>query len=327
VLELLRPPPHRGPLIAAGAVVLAAGLVLGMLRLGDDLSPVVGLLIFAAAAGLNLGLGLQAPSEEGRPPAYQSVLLVTGLLLLWLAFWWLADVLGADSLTPGTVTWSGLLVAGASAFAALRARSAICLLIGVIALGVALVAAIEWIFEPDSFTASRWLLLVLATGLVIGSLVLRAGAPRHSQLLIVGAGLAILAIALQALVVTLFGSVFFSGGSSEILPGFWELVVLASAFGLLAYSAVDRAPGPAWLGATNLAAFIASAWASDDQTLYWWPLLLVVLGTVALIAGLRPRTPLPPEPDGYRMGEQPRAARASDDDELVLRVRDDSSPR
>ena len=222
----------------------------------------------------------------------------------------------ADSLTPRTITWTGLLVAGASAFAAVRTRSAICLLIGVIALGVALVNGLEWIFDPDGFTASRWLLLVLAAALVIGSLALRAGAPRQSELLIVGAGLATLAIAVQALWVTLLGF----EGRDEILSGFWELVVLAAAFGLLAYSAVDRAPGPAWLGAANLAAFIACAWVAEDNTLYWWPLLLIVVGAVALIAGLRPRAPLPPEPDGYRMGERgPRAPRT--DDELVLRVR------
>ena len=92
MLELLRPPPHRGPLIAAGAVVLAAGLVLGMLRLQDALAPVPSWSRgrrpdARARAG-------QAPSEEGRPPAYQSVLLVTGLLLLWIALWWLADLLG-----------------------------------------------------------------------------------------------------------------------------------------------------------------------------------------------------------------------------------------
>ena len=41
-----------------------------------------------------------------------------------------------------------------------------------------------------------------------------------------------------------------------------------------------------------------------------------------LVAGLRPRRPLPPEPDPYRAGEAPLAARA-DDDEVVIRVRDD----
>ena len=80
--ELLRPPPHRGPLIAAGAVVLAVGLATAELRLSSDtLAPFWHLLMLAVAAGVIFALGLQAPNEGGRPPAYQSVLLVTGLLL------------------------------------------------------------------------------------------------------------------------------------------------------------------------------------------------------------------------------------------------------
>ena len=42
-----------------------------------------------------------------------------------------------------------------------------------------------------------------------------------------------------------------------------------------------------------------------------------------LVAGLRPRSPLPPEPAPYRAGEAPLAARAEDED-IVVRVRDDS---
>ena len=44
-----------------------------------------------------------------------------------------------------------------------------------------------------------------------------------------------------------------------------------------------------------------------------------------MAAGLRPRRPLPPEPDAYRAGEQPLASRAADD-EVVLRVRVDDAP-
>ena len=85
VLDLLRPPPHRGPLIAAGAVVLATGLALLELRLQDELAVGVHFLVLGPAAAIVLALGLQAPNEDGRPPAYQSVLLVTGLLLLFPA--------------------------------------------------------------------------------------------------------------------------------------------------------------------------------------------------------------------------------------------------
>jgi hypothetical protein len=305
--------------------VLATGLVLMELRLDDELAPAVALVIVGGVAALILALGLLAPNEEGSPPAYQSVLLVTGLLLLADALLRLAEVLGADLddgfFPAGTLTWTMLVVAGVGVYAAARRRSAICALIAAIATGIALLSALEWIFDPDGFTAGRWLLAALATGLVLGSLALRAGAPRHAELLIDGAGLAILTIALQAL-----GDAFFGIAPDSLLSGFWELVVLSVACGLLAYGAVDRKPGPAWLGVANLTAFLFLVGESGDATLYWWPLLLIVIGGAALAAGLRPRSPLPPEPTGYRAGEQPLAARAADDDELLLRVRDDSPP-
>ena len=53
-------------------------------------------LILGTAAAVVLALGLQAPNEDGRPPAYQSVLLVTGLLLLFPALLRLSATLGAE---------------------------------------------------------------------------------------------------------------------------------------------------------------------------------------------------------------------------------------
>jgi hypothetical protein len=327
--ELLRPPPHRGPLIAAGAVVLAVGLATAELRLGTKLSPVVHLLITGTAAALTLALGLQAPNEGGRPPAYQSVLLVTGLLLLYPALLRLADVLGADltdGFPAGELTWVSLIATGAALFAGLRRRSSICVLLAAIAGTIALLSGWEWVFENGTFTASRWLLLFVALALVLIALALRARWPRYSELLIDGAGLAILAIGLEAIVSFFIRSLsLFDSPSGPLLPGFWELVLLAAGCGLVAYGALERSPGPAWLGVANLAVFVLAAGTFSDETLYWWPLLLLALGGGAMAAGLRPRQPLPPEPDAYRAGDAPLASR-SVDDEVVLRVRDDSPP-
>jgi len=44
-----------------------------------------------------------------------------------------------------------------------------------------------------------------------------------------------------------------------------------------------------------------------------------------MAAGLRPRQPLPPEPQAYRRGDAPLAS-TSIDDEPVYRVRDDTPP-
>lgn len=323
--ELLRPPPHRGPLIAAGAVLTTVGLALVELRV-DDLADGWRALILGSAAALMLGLGVQAPNEGGRPPAYQSVLLVCGLLLSYAGLLHVGGALNGDSQPgAGLFVWTGLAQSALAAWVAAYRRSAIAALISAVAAGIALLAAVEWIFNPSGFGAARWILLLLAGVLVLAGLVLRAGSPRHAELLIDAAALAILAIAGEALIGVLIGILApFGTVPTSPLPGFWEFVILAAGCGLVAFGAVDRSPGPAWLGVANLLAFVVLV-GQGDSTLHWWPLVLLVLGAGTMLAGLRPRHPLPPppEPGVYRPGEQPLATRTADDDTIVVRVRDD----
>jgi hypothetical protein len=327
LLELLRPPAHRGPLIAAGAVLFAVGIALEELRLDEALPNGVHVLIVAAAAALVLGLGLQARPEDGRPAAYQSVLLVSGLLLLAGALLELANLLGADfddGLPAGALVWTSLVLCGAALFPAIRRNSAICAMVAGIAAGVAILAAANWVFGVESQPVYRWILLALALAFALASLVLRGGNPRHAELMVITAGLATLAIAVVASVGALFGAFVFGGGVSEggFLPGFWEFIVLGAGCGLIAYGAVDRVPGAAWLGLAHLLAFLAAASAGAGDTLLWWPLVLLALGAGVLVAGLRPRRPLPPEPAGYSV-ERPLASRA---EEITVRVRNDDPP-
>jgi hypothetical protein len=275
MLELLRPPPHRGPLIAAGAVVLATGLSVLELRLNAELAIGVHFVLLALAAGIVLALGLQAPNEDGRPPAYQSVLLVTGLLLLYAALLRLTVALGAEDFfldfPAGELAWTSLVAAAAALFAAISRRSAICLLLAAILGAVALVSGWEWIFSPGTFTPARWLLAATAAGLVLTALALRAGSPRQAELLIDGGGLAILFIGLQGIWTTFFGAVAAFDAEQAALPGFWELIVLGAGCGLVAFGAIDRSPGPAWLGFANLVVFVIAAGSDTEERLYFWP--------------------------------------------------------
>jgi len=182
----------------------------------------------------------------------------------------------------------------------------------------------EKLFDFESQAAFRWILLFLALGFVLASLVLRGGSPRHAELMVITAGLATFGIVLLAAGVVLLGAVTPFGGDSEnVLPGFWEFIVLGAGCGLVAYGAVDRVPGAAWLGVAHLAGFVLAASAAADDTLLWWPLILLALGGGAMVVGLRPRQPLPPEPDGYSV-ERPLASRS--EEETVVRVRNDEPP-
>ena len=329
LLEALRPPAHRGPLIAAGAVLVTIGVALEEIRLDDKLPTGVHLAILAVAAGVMLALGLQARAEGGRPPAFQSVLLVCGLGLLAPALLTLADVLGADfeEFPAGAVTWTALVLAGAALYPAVAKGSSVCALIAAIAVAVAVLAFVNWSTGAESVTTYRWLLGVAALAFVIVSLLLRGPAPRHSEQMVNAAGLAVLAIGLTGLVqglLVLFVP-FGLGSDAGFLPNGWELVVLFAGCGLVAYGAVDRAPGPAYLGVANLLVFIGAAGISEDESLLFWPLVVLAVGLGAMSAGLRPRRPLPPEPDPYTTGSVPLASRT--DEETVLRVRDDSPPR
>jgi drug/metabolite transporter superfamily protein YnfA len=318
--ELLRPPPHRGPLVAAGAVSLAVGVSLEELRLDDGLPIGVHMAILLLSGGLLFFLGAQAPNEGGKPPAYQSVLLGAGLPLLFAGLMTTAEALGSDFWAPGALMWTSAVTAALALWPAFERNSAISLLLAAIVGGVALLSAWAWIFDAQSPAPYRWLMAAYAGGLVLCSLALRAPARRHAEVLTDAAGLAIAVIGLSG--VSNLNTPIGASGTSG-LPWFWDIVVLGAGFGLVAFGAVDRSPGPAYLGVVNLILFILVVGGGDNGTLYWWPLVLIAGGVAMLVAGLRPRAPLPPEPAPYRAGEAPLAARA-DEEEIVIRVRDDS---
>ena len=311
IRELLHPPGHRGPVIAAGAVALTLGVALEQLRVSPG--PGVQLAVAAALAVVLLWLGLQAPVLGSRPEPHQSVLVVCGLLALYVTLLRLADVLGADfggTVSPdGALFWTGAVQTAAAAAIAARRSSAIAALIAALAAIVAVLAGWSWAFDPGSVTPYRWLLLLLAIGFALTSLVLRGQSLRHAVQLVNAGGVALLALsALQVL------------DGARALPAVWEVVVVAGGFGLIAAAAADRAPGPAYLGAANLAAFVAFGAAGAGGSMLWWPLLLLAAGGTLLAVGLRPRAPLPPEPDAYRRDDLPLAARAED---VTVRVRRD----
>ena len=247
---------------------------------------------------------MQAHDEEGVPPAYQSVLLATGLPLVYAGLIALARALGADfdPLCAGALLWTSALAGALAVWPALERNSAICLFFAGALGGVVLLCLWAFIFGWST-AAARWLLLGYCAALVTFSLSLRQPAPRHAELTINAAALAITFIGLSPETHPSFHL------DLPNLPWFWQLVLLAAGLGQVAFGALDRSPGPAYLGTLNLILFIVSA-IGAGSTLVGWPLFLIAGGLVMVVIGLRPRSPLPPEPDPYRAGEAPLAARA-----------------
>ena len=124
----------------------------------------------SCAAALIFWLGAQAPNEDGVPPAYQSVLLVTGLPLLYGGLLTAADVLGADfddfpagALIVGLAAGRRRSRCGRRSSATARSSLLLAAILG----GVALLSAWSWIFDAASATPYRWLLAAYAAALVL----------------------------------------------------------------------------------------------------------------------------------------------------------------
>jgi hypothetical protein len=299
VFDGLRPHPHRGDLVAAGAVVLAVAVGLVNVRMdatwGTGIFFVLDLLAFA----LVFSMGMLAELEGGQPRPYQSALLVAGLWLLGLTLFRLAQVFGVDEpfSASGTLFWTALVLSGVAAWPAWTRSSAICALIEVLAGGAALLAFVDWVFDPRGPTTFRWILLLLLAIYVLASLWRRDRERRHAVQMVNAAGLAVVALEL-----TFFGSLITILGVRLGAPGFgWALIMFGGGFGLVAYAAVDREPGPAYLGVLVLTlAVLLVGSPNPTGDLLFWPLFLLLIGVAGVALGLRPRRRLPPEPGQAR---------------------------
>ena len=333
LLELLRPPAHRGPLIAAGAVVLTVGdrarRAAARRRAARRSSTSSS---WGSPPRSSSGSALQAERDGGAPAPPQSVLLVCGLLLLW------AGAAAARrparrglpaSFPAATLVWTSLVVAAAA-----RLRR------GALRLGDLHDAGRDrgsgsrcWrprtgSSAPNSETTYRWLLLALAVVFALASLVLRGGRPRHAELMVVTGGLgdrwrSSLVAALGAL----FGARPAVRRSRRVGPAA-RLLGARPARGGLRSGRLRRGRPRARRGVARRRAARGLRRSRraprPTRRCCWWPLLLLLLGGGALAAGLRPRMPLPPEPAGYSV-ERPLASR-TDDDEVTVHVRNDEPP-
>jgi hypothetical protein len=304
LLSPLRPKPFRGDVVAAGVVVLTTLVWTVTLRFAEAWGHGAHLGYATVAWAFVTTMAVLAPLEGGTPRAYQSVLYVASVALFLDVVAQLGQVLGADGAgSPGTATWVLASVAVFALSFATRRNSAVCTLLGALAGGLAVLVAVNWIWSPDGFASFRWVLLALMVVFGFAAIGQRDRHLRHGVALIDAAGLGALTIAVSFVVEHGLRGLVGDGSGLTPVTGVawgWELLIVATGFGLIAYSSVDRQPGPAYLGVLNLIAFaiITSLDISDaGATLFGWPLALALAAAFLLAIGLRPTTPAPPPPD------------------------------
>ena len=289
---MLRPLPHRGDVVAAGAVALAALVALLQVRFDDAWGKGIHFLYAAAALALVATLALRAPREGDAPRAYQSALLATTFALAVPTLARLSLLLGADGLdSSGALAWGGSALAALGFGLAAARGSALCVLLGAVSLVLAALGLVDLVFSPGVQTF-RWLLIALVVALAAATVASRDHRPARAVAFADAGGLTALALALTFVLDQLFASspLFGPGAGTG-----WELFLYACGFGLCAFSAVDRAPGPGWIGVAILLATTVMA-AGGKATLIGWPLVLAIGAGGLLVIGLRPSRPLPPAP-------------------------------
>jgi hypothetical protein len=284
--------PKRGPLLAAGGVLLAAAITMLDIRFNGRWGSGVLLIVELAALALTLGIAWRSPLSD-RPLGYQTTLAVAGLVVLLVGLLRLADVLGVDDVNTGTLIWVSAIFTLVAAAAALRFASVTCAILAGLGVALFVVSVIDKIFDPSGPQTFRWIFFLLA--LAFGAAAWSMRDSERSGFAVAAVDVAgVLMIALATtFALTQFASVFnplSSGGGGGGAPGFgWKIILIVGSLAVIAYGAVSRERGPGFVGTTALAfAIFLIAEPGGDESIVGWPLVLLLAAGAALFAGLRP---------------------------------------
>lgn len=315
----------RDLLRSAGGVLLAIGAVALWARKSshDEWGNFALLLVVAAPAVLLfvLALDLSAPRSQEKARPWQSVLVVTSILLGPVVLFQFLDWIGAS--TPHLLLDAAVfaLVALGAAFAAQRARVSYAALLAGLSILVAWLLIWDEIIGHPSANAYRWLLVFGAALLfLIAFRLFRTGAIGAPEVATAGgvsavaAGVFGVVVGAVAGVYGAFTRVFESSGgkhsalvrptaighvnSSGFQHFFWDIYLLVISLALVWIGSRIRFRGLGYVGGFGLFAFLVSVIAQITRievgraptgSVVGWPLALLLVGAAALAASIYSR--------------------------------------
>jgi hypothetical protein len=304
--QAIEPDPRGDWLRMLGGVLFALGAAVLFARKGDDWAAFPLLIVVAVPCIVVFGLGAMGALAAGEVARWHAVLMVTGVVLSTLAFGQLWDLVGVDSDTPGFGFLIFVCVAGLAAFASFVVGAAYQALLAALA-GIAVwLFFFDMILDEPGTTTFRWLLLVLCLVYAVVAFALRERDAPQAPELVTAAGIAGVTVGLIGVLSAggvfgglLFGAAPNDGGGQSVV---WDIWLLLISLGLVAYGAVVHARGPAYVGFVGLLAFAylqgfevnaLLEGEEPDASFVGWPLVLLLVGAVAMAAGAFGRRPPP----------------------------------
>jgi hypothetical protein len=303
--QAIRPDPRGDWLRMLGGVLFGVGAVILFARKGDDWAAFPLLIAVAVPCIVVFGLGATGALAAGEVARWHAVLMVTGVLLSVLAFGQLWDLVGVNTDSSGFGFLIFGCVAGLAAFASFGVGAAYQALLAALAGIAAWLYFFDMILDEPSPTAFRWLLLVLCIAYAAVAFALRDRDAPQAPEFVTAAGIAGVTVGLIGVLTGLGGAFggFFPGGSEgEGQSVIWDIWLLLISLGLVAYGALMHARGPAYVGFVGLFAFallqgfeVSARIEGDtpDMSFAGWPLILLLIGAVAMAAGVIGRRPPP----------------------------------
>jgi hypothetical protein len=305
--QAIQPDPRGDWLRMLGGVLFALGAVILFARKGDDWAAFPLLILVAVPCAVVFGLGALGALATGEVARWHAVLMVTGVLLSVLAFGQLLDVVGVNTETSGFAFLVFACVAGLAAFASFGVGAAYQALLAALAGIAAWLFFFDMILDEPGATAFRWLLLVLCLIYAGVAFALRDREAPQAPEFVTAAGIAAVTVGLIGVLSAgggLFGGILFGGGSGEGegQSVVWDIWLLVVSLGLVAYGALVRARGPAYVGFVGLLAFAylqgfelnaLLEGEEPDASFVGWPLILLLVGAAGLAAGALGRRPPP----------------------------------
>lgn len=292
--------PRADAVRTLGAVLFAAGAIALFIRKSStgDWGDFALLLTVLVPFALLYGLGVAGPAGTAVDEPWRGVYIVLGVLLAPLALLQFLEWIGGNTDDSLNGAWIFALVGALAAVASLRRDALYAALLAALAFLVAWLLLWDKLLDDPEVDTFRWLLVILALIYTAGAMALRSSGSRQASELVTGAALAAVAaggIAAVQAAVSLAGSLGLGElGSGADTNVFWDVFLLVVSAGAIVYGVRAGARGPTYAGGLGLFAFIVVVGVelskltdgeSPGGDLVGWPLLLLVLGGAAIVAG------------------------------------------